>query len=258
MNQIAYDDADSTRSTSWRCCAAPTATAQRLRHLDGRQLLDGDPVSEGKRHPDVGALMDRPSRPRLSERTTRAKAAPWDRVKFVVLLGILWLAGLAVVWTTTVKPIGGPFSDAVRIAVHDYVWIVILMALEVAPPAPLLDRGAFPRLLPLLAEDRVRRGEPGPRYDGRLDPVPRRTRREVRPRAVRTEHAPGPHLQHRPRVAGHRGGPVAARRGVTVRVPAGCSASSSIVVQFVGLFWFLSRGGIDTSCPTTSRPGSTT
>ena len=71
------------------------------------------------------------SRPRLSERETRVPAALWDRVKFVVLLLGLWACGLAVVWTTTVNPIGGPFSDAVRIAMHDYVWILVLLALEV-------------------------------------------------------------------------------------------------------------------------------
>ena len=71
------------------------------------------------------------SRPRLSERETRVPAALWDRVKFVVLLLGLWACGLAVVWTTTVNPIGGPFSDAVRIAMHDYAWILVLLALEV-------------------------------------------------------------------------------------------------------------------------------
>ena len=42
----------------------------------------------------------------------------WDRIKFLLLLGLLWLAGLAVVWTTTVKPLGGPFDDALRIALR--------------------------------------------------------------------------------------------------------------------------------------------
>ena len=71
------------------------------------------------------------SRPRLSERETRVPAALWDRIRFVILLLGLWACGLAVVWTTTVNPIGGPFSDAVRIAMHDYVWILVLLGLEV-------------------------------------------------------------------------------------------------------------------------------
>ena len=73
---------------------------------------------------------DRASRPRPSERETRAPMAMWDRVKFLLLLGILWLSGLAVVWATSVNPLGGPFSDAVRIAFNDYAWILILAAIE--------------------------------------------------------------------------------------------------------------------------------
>lgn len=81
-------------------------------------------------HPTGMELMDRPSRPRASERKTRSKAILWDRIRFLILLGILWLAGLAVIWSTTVKPLAGPFSDAIRLAVNDYAWILILMALE--------------------------------------------------------------------------------------------------------------------------------
>ena len=55
--------------------------------------------------------MDRPSRPKPSERTTRSPSAGWDRVKFLILLAFLWLCGLATVWTT-VNSVGGPFSDA--------------------------------------------------------------------------------------------------------------------------------------------------
>ena len=73
---------------------------------------------------------DRTSRPRPSERVTRAPMAMWDRVKFLLLLGILWLSGLAVVWAASVNPLGGPFSDAVRIAFNDYAWILILAAIE--------------------------------------------------------------------------------------------------------------------------------
>ncbi len=73
---------------------------------------------------------ERASRPRPSERETRAPMAMWDRVKFLLLLGILWLSGLAVVWAASVNPLGGPFSDAVRIAFNDYAWILILAAIE--------------------------------------------------------------------------------------------------------------------------------
>lgn len=71
------------------------------------------------------------SRPRLSERERRIPATFWDRAKFVILLLGLWFCGLAIVWTTTVNPIGGPFSDALRIAFHDYAWILLLLGIEV-------------------------------------------------------------------------------------------------------------------------------
>ena len=84
-------------------------------------------MSDGK---GTNILADRPSRPRASERQTRAPAVLWDRIKLLIFLGILWLAGLAVVWSTTVRPLDGPFVDAVRIAVNDYWWLLALMALE--------------------------------------------------------------------------------------------------------------------------------
>ena len=98
------------------------------------------------------------SRPRLSERERRVPTAFWDRIKFVILLAGLWGCGLAIVWTTTVKPIGGPFSDALRIAFHDYSWLLALAGHRGASPAALPDRGALEGVLPLLAEAGVRRG----------------------------------------------------------------------------------------------------
>ena len=75
-------------------------------------------------------LTDRPSRPRASERQTRAPAVFWDRIKLLILLSILWLLGLAVVWSTTVRPLDGPLIDAIRIAIADYWWLLTLMAVE--------------------------------------------------------------------------------------------------------------------------------
>jgi cell division protease FtsH len=83
-----------------------------------------------KSSPPIIAGMDRPSRPRPSQRETRAPLAMWDRVKFLLLLGLLWVSGLAVVWAASVNPLGGPFSDAVRIALVDYAWILVLAGLE--------------------------------------------------------------------------------------------------------------------------------
>jgi ATP-dependent Zn protease len=90
--------------------------------------MGGDRVSTNGKGTNI--LVDRPSRPRASERETRAPAVLWDRIKLLIFLGILWLAGLAVVWSTTVRPLDGPFVDAVRIAIDDYWWLLALMALE--------------------------------------------------------------------------------------------------------------------------------
>ncbi|HYJ60808.1 MAG TPA: hypothetical protein VE032_05010, partial [Actinomycetota bacterium] len=73
---------------------------------------------------------DRPSRPRPSERATRAPMAFWDRIRFLLLLALIWLCGLAVVWTTTVAPLGGSIDEALRLAVRDYVWVLVLMVVE--------------------------------------------------------------------------------------------------------------------------------
>ncbi len=90
--------------------------------------MGGDRVSSDGKGSHI--VVDRPSRPRASERQTRAPAVLWDRIKLLVFLGILWLAGLAVVWSTTVKPLDGPLVDAFRIATNDYWWLLALMALE--------------------------------------------------------------------------------------------------------------------------------
>ena len=87
-------------------------------------------MTKKKTTPPVLAGMDRPSRPRPSQRETRAPMAMWDRVKFLLLLGLLWVSGLAVVWAASVNPLGGPFSDAVRIALVDYAWILVIAAIE--------------------------------------------------------------------------------------------------------------------------------
>ena len=43
-------------------------------------------------------------------------------------------------WSMTVRPLDGPFVDAVRIAANDYSWLLALMALELSGGA-LLHRG---------------------------------------------------------------------------------------------------------------------
>jgi ATP-dependent Zn protease len=49
-----------------------------------------------------------------------------------LLLALIWVSGLAVVWTTTVNPLGGSFGEAIDNAVRDYAWVLVLMLLETA------------------------------------------------------------------------------------------------------------------------------
>jgi ATP-dependent Zn protease len=192
--------------------------------------------------------IDRPSRPRPSERETRAPSAGWDRVKFVVLLAFLWVCGLAIVWTTTVHPLGGSMAEAIRIALRDYAWILVLMGLEVL------------RQLHYLLEERSKRyyalwqrrlfGGMSRRL-GRMDDWTRyRVSRAFKYAIVlfalsvflgRIFHTDPVWL-----------GIVDAPSRLVVALPFILQLAFAFVfvmVQFIGLFWFLSRGGIDTIQP---------
>ena len=105
-------------------------------------------------------------------------------------------------------------------------------------------------LLPLLAEDACSAAL-NDRFEQarRLDPVPRRPGVQVLHLPVRPQHVPRTHLQ-----APSRSG------WASLEAPARLVAALPfvfqltfgflfIIVQFVGLFWFLSRGGIDTYMP---------
>jgi cell division protease FtsH len=61
------------------------------------------------------------------ERETRKPINLWDRVKFLVLLGGTWLV---LVWAAMAEDPNLPFSDAVRTHVRSNAWIIVLMGLE--------------------------------------------------------------------------------------------------------------------------------
>jgi cell division protease FtsH len=71
-------------------------------------------------------------RPRAEDRLTRKRLPLWDRIKLLVMLGILWLV---LVWTVVAD--GGPekfgtlFADAWRTEVRNARWLIVLIALEV-------------------------------------------------------------------------------------------------------------------------------
>jgi cell division protease FtsH len=67
-------------------------------------------------------------RPRDEDRRTRKPLGIWDRIKFLVLLGAVWII---LVWSVMANdPIVG-FSDAVRIEVRTGWWVFVLAGLEV-------------------------------------------------------------------------------------------------------------------------------
>jgi cell division protease FtsH len=192
--------------------------------------------------------IDRPSRPRPSERTTRAPSHGWDRVRLVILLALLWVCGLAIVWTTTVHPLGGPMSEAIRIAFHDYLWILVLGALEIVRQIHYFieehskgyfafwQHGVFGGM-----SRRLRRMDDWTRY---------RMARSFKAAIVlfalstflgRIFHTDPVWL-----------GLVDAPGRLVVALPFVLQMAFSfffIIFQFIGLFWFLSRGGIDTIQP---------
>ena len=66
-------------------------------------------------------------RPRDEDRQTRKPLAFWDRIKFLILLGVVWII---LVWSVMANdPLVG-FSDAVRIEVRSGWWVFVLLGLE--------------------------------------------------------------------------------------------------------------------------------
>src|SRR5215207_2739997 len=63
------------------------------------------------------------------ESPTRKKLATWDRIKFLLLLGLLYLV---LVWAKMAEnaPLM-PFNDALRIVADETRWIFWLMGLEI-------------------------------------------------------------------------------------------------------------------------------
>jgi len=67
-------------------------------------------------------------RPRDEDYLTRKRLPVWDRIKFLILLGLVWFL---LVWSAMANdPILG-FSDAVKIEVRTGYWVFILLGLEV-------------------------------------------------------------------------------------------------------------------------------
>jgi cell division protease FtsH len=75
-----------------------------------------------------GGLRPPDSRPRDEDRLTRKPLGLWDRIRFLLLLTLLWFI---LVWSTEADDPLVHFGDAVRIELRSGLWIIILAGLEV-------------------------------------------------------------------------------------------------------------------------------
>ena len=194
--------------------------------------------------PRFGA--DRPSRPKPSERETRPPSVLWDRIKLVLLFVGLWFAMLAVVWSSE-EPWGTSFDQVAAIAFQDYGWLLVLAMLEAI------------RQLHYLLQERSKgyygwwRGL-GERYHRRAGRMNEWTRYRVG-RALKwvlflflLSNALGLWFDIDPTWMGLVQLPAALIAGLPFILQL-AFAFFFVIFQFVGLFWFLSRGGIDTIMP---------
>ena len=100
------------------------------------------PSSEGLAPP--GTL---PGRPVDADRLTRKPLPLWDRIKFLVMLALIWLI---LTWSVMANdPLVG-FSDAVRIEVRTGWWVFVLGRPGGYPPDPLPDQRALAGIPPVL------------------------------------------------------------------------------------------------------------
>src|SRR5579859_3612499 len=76
--------------------------------------------------PELG-LTFAGGRPREEDILTRRKQSLWDRVKWLVLLALIWMALVLTMMGS--DPLIG-FLDAARLQVHLALWVFILMGLE--------------------------------------------------------------------------------------------------------------------------------
>lgn len=194
--------------------------------------------------PRFGA--DRPSRPKPSERQTRPPSALWDRIRLILLLVGAWLAMLAVVWSTE-EPWGTPFDQTLSIAVQDYGWLLLLAMLEAIRQLHYLlqerSKGYYRWWMGL-----------GERYHARVGRMNEWTRYRVG-RVLKwvlflflLSNALGLWFDVEPAWMGLVELPAALVTGLPFIFRL-AFAFFFVIFQFVGLFWFLSRGGIDTIMP---------
>ena len=189
-------------------------------------------------------LAARPSRPRDADRTTRRKLDTWDRVKYLVLLSLLfsvfWWQKLA---NNPIKSVADGFWDTVSAQ----AWIWVLLGLEILRQTHFVVAERWP------AYYRFWRRTIFGRFEGRTERIDPWTRFRVG-RVLR--------ILFWVVVAGVIVGqftdqnPIAAIAGLPGRINSWLPFAARLLIyplllisQFVMLFWFLSRGGVETYFP---------
>ncbi|MGE5291293.1 MAG: AAA family ATPase [Micromonosporaceae bacterium] len=74
-------------------------------------------------------------RPRDEDRPTRKPLSFWDRIKFLLLLTLVWFI---LVWSTMANDPLVSFSDALRIQLREGLWVFVLLGLEALRQAHFL------------------------------------------------------------------------------------------------------------------------
>lgn len=192
----------------------------------------------------VADLAARPSRPRDSERTTRRKLDLWDRTKYLILLsvlfGIFWWQKLA---DNPIRSIADGFWDTVG----QQAWIWVLLALELTRQAHFLLAERWARYY------RFWKTTVFGRFEGVTTDIDPWTRFRVG-RVLRIVFwivvvgvVVGQFTDQNP---------IAAIAGLPARINDWLPLAARLLIyplllisQFVALFWFLSRGGIETYFP---------
>ena len=185
------------------------------------------------------------SRPVDAHRLTRKPLSLWDRIKFLVLLGVVWIL---LVWSVMANdPLVG-FSDAMRIEVRTGWWVFILAGLELLRQIHFLIsehwRGyhRFWTVTVFGGMERVSRRRVSPWARFRLGRILSWVLWIVILAVVigKIIHTtPILALLRAPQLIWHVL-PFVLQVGFTLLF---------VVLQFVALFWFMSRGGVDVYYP---------
>ncbi len=191
--------------------------------------------------------LDRDSRPRESERLTRRPSALWDRIKIVLLFVLLWFVMLSIVWTD-LRPLGAPFSDVIRTTFNSYWWLLALAGLEVIRQAHYLieeHSKAYYRFWQTTVFGGVSKRTGGMNQYTRY-----RLARVLKALLflVIVSNIMGIVFHTDPVWLGIVEAPARLVQALPLLFQL-LFAFVFVILQFVGLFWFLSRGGVDTIMP---------